>query len=115
MTEKITQCCYTNATREAGGKVSSGWQPVAVSDDIPPDAYNNCIKLQNSNSSIQSHPLDEDGNILNLYEVSGDGAYIYVSRTRFGLLDRLGRPNMFSHAYIFPSRPRALRETRTYS
>lgn len=102
MTEKITQCCYTNATREVGGKVSSGWQPVAVSDDIPPDAYNNCIKLQNSNSSIQSHPLDEDGNILNLYEVSGDGAYIYVSRTRFGLLDRLGRPNMFSHAYIFP-------------
>ncbi len=101
MTEKIMQCCYTNAVQEIGGKISSGWQPVAVSDNIPSDAYNGCISLQNANSTIQSHMVDERGNVLNLYEITGDGSYVYVSRTQYGLVDRLGRPNMFSHAYIF--------------
>lgn len=101
MTEKIMQCCYTNAIQEIGGKISSGWQPVAVSDNIPSDAYNGCVSLQNANSTIQSHMVDERGNVLNLYEITGDGSYVYVSRTQYGLVDRLGRPNMFSHAYIF--------------
>lgn len=101
MTENIMQCCYTNAVQEIGGKISSGWQPVAVSDNIPSDAYNSCVSLQNANSTIQSHMVDERGNVLNLYEITGDGSYVYVSRTQYGLVDRLGRPNMFSHAYIF--------------
>lgn len=101
MTEKIMQCCYTNAVRETGGKISSGWQPVAVSGDLPSDAYAFCVKMQNANSTLQSHMEDENGDLLNLYEVAGDGTYIYVSRTRFGLLDRLNRPNMFSHTYVF--------------
>lgn len=102
MTETIMQCCYTNAVQEIGGKISSGWQPVAVSDNIPADAYNGCISLQNANATIQSPMVDERGNVLNLYEISGDDAFVYVSRTQYGLVDRLGRPNMFSHAYIFP-------------
>ena len=101
MTENIMQCCYTNAVQEIGGKISSGWQPVAVSDNIPSDAYNSCVSLQNANSTIRSHMVDERGNVLNLYEITGDGSYVYVSRTQYGLVDRLGRPNMFSHAYIF--------------
>ena len=101
MTETIMQCCYTNAVQEIGGKISSGWQPVAVTNNIPSEAYNGCVKLQNANSTIQSHMVDERGNVLNLFEITGDGAYVYVSRTQYGLLDRLGRPNMFSHAYIF--------------
>lgn len=101
MTENIMQCCYTNAEQEIGGKISSGWQPVAVTNNIPSDAYNGCVKLQNANSAIQSHMVDERGNVLNLFEITGDGAYVYVSRTQYGLVDRLGRPNMFSHAYIF--------------
>lgn len=101
MTETIMQCCYTNAVQEIGGKISSGWQPVAVTNNIPSEAYNGCVKLQNANSTIQSHMVDERGNVLNLLEITGDGAYVYVSRTQYGLLDRLGRPNMFSHAYIF--------------
>ena len=102
MTETIMQCCYTNAVQESGGKISSGWQPVAVSADIPSDAYTGCVNLQNANSTIQSQMTDEQGNVLNLYEITGDGTYVYVSRTQYGLVDRLGRPNMFSHAYIFP-------------
>ena len=102
MTEKIMQCCYTNAVKETGGKISSGWQAVVVSEHIPAEAYANCVSLQNANSTIQSHMVDERGNVLNLLEITGDGAYVYVSRTQYGLTDRLGRPNMFSHAYIFP-------------
>lgn len=101
MAEKIMQCCYTNAVQEIGGKISSGWQPVAVSENIPSDAYSGCVSLQNANSTIQSHMVDERGNVLNLYEITGDGSYVYISRTQYGLVDRLGRPNMFSHAYIF--------------
>ena len=102
MIEKILQCCYTNASQEIGGKISSGWQPVAVSSQIPPDAYNTCIAIQNANSAIQGSMVDEQGKILNLFEVVGDGQYVYILRTQYGLQDRLGRANMFSHAYIFP-------------
>ena len=101
MTENTMQCCYTNAVQEVGGKISSGWQPVAVSDNIPSEAYNGCISLQNANATIQAPMVDERGNVLNLYEITGDGSFVYVSRTQYGLVDRLGRPNMFSHAYIF--------------
>ncbi len=102
MIKNASQCCYTNATREAGGIVSSGWQAVCVSPDLPSDAFSTCTKIQNSNSSIQNTMTDENGNVLNLFEICGDGSYIYVIRTQYGLLDRLGRANMFSHAYIFP-------------
>lgn len=101
MTENILQCCYTNAVKETGGKISSGWQAVVVSEDLPSEAYAACVNLQNANSTLQSHAVDERGNVLNLFEITGDGAYVYVSRTQYGLTDRLGRPNMFSHAYIF--------------
>ena len=101
MTERILQCCYTNASQEIGGKISSGWQPVAVSEDIPAEAYNACVSFQNANSTIQNAMVDEHGNVLNLFEISGDGSYVYVMRTQYGLLDRLGRANMFSHAFIF--------------
>lgn len=101
MTEKILQCCYTNASQEIGGKISSGWQPVAISENIPPEAYHACVRLQNTNSTIQNAMVDEHGRVLNLFEISGDGSYVYVMRTQYGLLDRLGRANMFSHAFIF--------------
>ena len=52
MTEKIMQCCYTNAVKETGGKISSGWQAVVVSEHIPAEAYANCVSLQNANSTI---------------------------------------------------------------
>ncbi len=100
MTEKVLQCCYTNANKETGGKLSSGWQPVSVSKDIPAEAFNMCVGLQNANSAIQKEMLDEHGKVLNLYEINGDGSYIYVMRTQYGLLDRLGRANMFSHAFV---------------
>ena len=101
MTEKIMQCCYTNAVKELSGKISSGWQAVVVSDDLPSEAYSTCVNLQNANSTIPSHMVDEQGNVLDLFEIIGDGGYVYVIRTQYGLTDRLGRPNMFSHAYIF--------------
>lgn len=104
MQTNIYQCCYTNATREVGGAVSSGWQAVCVSQDIPRNAYEACERMQNANASMQGETVDENGEALNLFELIGDGSYLYVCRTQFGLLDRLGRPNMFSHAYILPCR-----------
>lgn len=100
MVEGILQCCYTNTSQEIGGKTNSGWKSVAVSEDIPINAYRKCIEIQTINSTIDKAMVDEDGNLLSLYEICGDGTYLYIIRTQYGLTDRLGRPNMFSHAYI---------------
>ena len=103
--DKVFQCCYTNDIREDGGNISSGWGTVAVSPDIPQDALETCERLQNVNSSISSNSagmVDEFGNVLDLEEICGDGNYIYVIRTKYGMSDRLGRANMFPHAFIFP-------------
>lgn len=102
MVKNVLQCCYTNASRETGNIVTSGWQAVCVSPDLPSDAFSTCTRIQNVNSSIQSTMTDENGNVLNLFEICGDGFFVYVIRTQYGLLDRLGRANMFSHAFIFP-------------
>ena len=108
MIKNVLQCCYTNASRQVGNIVSSGWQAVCVSPDLPSDAFSACTKIQNANSSIQNTMTDENGNVLNLFEICGDGTFLYVIRTQYGLLDRLGRANMFSHAYIFPCKDSSL-------
>ena len=100
MAEEILQCCYTNMSQRTDGKLSSGWQTVAVSEHIPARAYKNCAKYQKINSMIQGNVIDEHGRIPNLLEICGDGEYLYVIRTQYGLVDRLGRANLFSHAYI---------------
>lgn len=104
MTDELLQCCYTNVAKEIDGKISSGWQAVSVSSNLPPEAFAACTKFQNANSMIQSTRVDEDGKVLNLLEIIGDGSYIYMIRTQYGFLDRLGRANMFSHAFILPCR-----------
>ncbi len=116
MDSKVFQCCYTNAVRRHGDTVSTGWQTVAVSPDIPREAYAACSKLQNANSSIQAVPKDESGDVLKLTEIYGDGACIYVLRTVYGLVDDKGRPNMFSHAYIFPLKdgPQAIEDPNIF-
>lgn len=98
----VYQCCYTNAMQDMGGKTVSGWQISAASADIPAPALDACARLQNADASLCTSAVDERGNVLTLNELVGDGSYLYVIRTRFGLTDRLGRPNMFSHALIFP-------------
>lgn len=102
MIKNVLQCCYTNASEDIGGKVTSGWKAVAYSPGIPAEAFSECKAIQNANSAIQGPMMDEQGSVLNLLEVCGDGSFFYVIRTQYGLLDRLGRANMFSHAYIFP-------------
>jgi hypothetical protein len=102
MTDKVLQCCYTNVSRETDGRTRSGWKAVAVSPDIPPEAYRFCTSMQIADSSIRSDLTDEHGEVLNLLEISGDGDYLYMTRTQYGLLDRLGRANMFSHCFLFP-------------
>lgn len=102
MNETIMQCCYTNSTQKVDGKVSSGWKVVAATPTLPMPAYAQCEKLLSKNSSITSSMTDESGKVLNLLEISGDGSYLYVSRSKYGSLDLLGRANMFAHAYIFP-------------
>lgn len=102
--EPVYQCCYTNATQNEGDKAVSGWQVVAASPDLPSDAYEACVRLQNANAALCADAVDEQGNVLVLNEYSGDGNYLYVIRTQFGLSDRVGRPNMFSHALIYSLR-----------
>ena len=114
MSQTFYQCCYTNATREIDGHVSSGWQAVAVSPDIPADAYRACTGLQNANSVIHGPMRDEEGNVLNLLELCGDGSNLYLLRTQYGLLDRLGRSNMFSHAFIFPAKENAVADPNVF-
>ena len=56
--------------------------------------------FQNGNVLNQT-PVDEDGNAINLYEIIGDGAYLYISQIQYGINDDLNRKNnMFSHGYI---------------
>lgn len=100
--EPVYQCCYTNATQQVGDRMNSGWQVCAASADIPGKAGSACARLQNANSSLCSGAVDEEGNVLTLREYVADGSYLYVIRSQFGLTDRLGRPNMFSHGIIFP-------------
>lgn len=114
MSQPFYQCCYTNAVRESDGRVSSGWQTVAVSPDIPADVCRTCTRLQNANSTIHGPMQDEAGNVLNLLELCGDGSSLYLLRTQYGLLDRLGRANMFSHAFILPAREDAVADPNAF-
>ncbi len=98
---EVYQCCYTHASRKTG---ASGWEAVAVSPDAPKDAVRVCTRIQNADSPNRPGIADERGNVLYLTEISGDGAYIYHIRTKYGLSDSLGRPSMFSHGFIFPLR-----------
>lgn len=102
MSDSVIQCCYTNASHELGKNVVSGWQTVAVSPDMPADAYQNAASYMNIHSSMQGRTKNEDGSDLNLIEIYGDGKYLYLIRTQYGLLDHSGRPNLFSHTFIFP-------------
>lgn len=104
MIDQYLQCCYTNATHETGGVVSSGWETVAVSPGIAQKAYQQCEKLQKINSTIFGEMLDEDGETLNLFEIAGDGSHLIVMRSQYGFRDLLGRANMFSHAFLLPCR-----------
>ena len=98
---EIYQCCYTHANRKNGAAASSGWETVAVSPDAPQDAVQACARIQNADSPNRPGLLDERGNRLYLTEISGDGAYLYYIKTKYGLSDSLGRPSMFSHGFIF--------------
>ena len=102
MADEYYQCCYTNDEVDVGGVISSGWQTVAESENLPVDVRRTCVAWQGNNSTIQHAMLDERGDVLNLYEVFGDQSYLYTMHTKYGLTDRLGRANMFSHALVFP-------------
>ena len=93
MCTNIWQCCYTNTESRKEGVLKTGWGEVAFSDEIPRDAFEKCSLYQSSNSGI--NPLSED-----ITEIFGDGKYIYIMKSIYGLQDYAGRPNMFSHAYI---------------
>ena len=105
----VYQCCYTNAERSVAGKVrDSGWDFVNVSKDIPGAAMRTCQSIQKRYSDMLGDMRDERGQaIRDFYEIVGNSSYLFVTRTRYGLLDRVGRPNLFSHAFIFPAKSAA--------
>ena len=95
MIEGIYQRCYTNTE-------TSGWVPVAVSPDIPESASEFCAKnIQGKNSQISNNSVDENNNVLNLFECDSDNEYLYLTHTQYGLISR-DRPSMFSQSYIIP-------------
>ena len=111
----LYQCCYTNAQVNIDGVVTPGWQAVAVSPGIPTAAYERCVRIQSVNSSISGSAVDEHGDVLNLLELESDEAYLYIVHTQYGLLDRVGRSNMFSHGFIVPwSQNDALRDPNVF-
>lgn len=91
------QCCYT---RVGGREVSSGWQTVYKSPHLPFDAVKSFELLQNANITNQI-PIDDQGNPVELMDITSDGAYLFFSRVQYGLADDLGRHNnFFAHSYI---------------
>lgn len=105
MVDNWLQCCYTN---------DDGWRSAAVSDALPKSAYAFCTRFQAVNSDI---PPDgwrtKDGAALRLLEIHGNDAYVCLCRTQYGLTDRVGRQNMFSHAFLLPWRA-ALRDPNAF-
>lgn len=102
MSNEVYQCCYTNLFRYDGAIKAGGWTTTAVSRDIPPEALRMCEQFQRADSSDKA--TDEGGrNPLRLYEILCAEHYAYAIRTRYGMLDHMGRVNnLFSHAYVFP-------------
>ena len=96
------QCCYTHARRVSGGTVSAGWEAVAISPEAPQEAVRTCKRFQNASCPTRPGLVDEDGRVLEVLDIAGDGSYLYVIRTRYGMTDTLGRPSMFSHGFLFP-------------
>ena len=102
MIRQFYQCCYTHVSREMNdGIISTAWETVAVSPELPETARQYCTKVQSVHSQKVSGMVDEQGNPLDLYELCGDGQYLYLIRTQFGGMD-FGRGNMFSHAFVIP-------------
>ena len=96
--KSFMQCCYT---RVGGQAIGSGWQSVACSTDVPLDVQKNYGTLQNANVPVNM-PVDENGNPLNLFDISVMGDYLYLTRIQYGLLDELNRKNnMYAHTFIF--------------
>lgn len=101
------QCCYTNLLRYDGPYKVGGWTVTAFPRDIPPEVLRDCERFQRADASDRAvsaeRVTDEFGKALRLYEVICEGGYAYVIRTRYGMMDHVGRGNnLFSHAYIFP-------------
>ena len=113
----VYQCCYTHARRAEGDAVSAGWDTVAVlpEEGVPPEALRQCRAYQNADAPTRPGVVDERGDLLRLYEIAGDGDYVYVLRTQYGHTDMLGRPSMFSHAFFFPLEdPDVLEDPNTF-
>ena len=101
MINGVYQRCYTNAEKE----FSTGWQSVAVSDDIPYEISDFCEKLQARNShNINTIAFEcgfEKAEDMNLLEIDCYDGFLCMTRTQYGLYSR-GRSNLFAHTYILP-------------
>lgn len=99
MTDHFMQCCYT---RNGGQGIDSGWQVVAASRELPAKIHKDYALLQSANVASQL-PVDGQGRALNLFELVGNGSYIFMTRIHYGLTDSLSRQNnMFAHTFLFP-------------
>ena len=99
MTDHFMPGCYT---RTGGQGIDSGWQVVAASRELPAKIHKDYALLQSANVASQL-PVDGQGRALNLFELVGNGSYIFMTRIHYGLTDSLSRQNnMFAHTFLFP-------------
>ena len=95
--DKIMQCCYT---RLGGQSLSSGWQTVAASPELPAETERAYILLQNQNIPDGAANIGDTTQVMTELVSSND--CLFLTRVRYGLVDELGRHNnMFAHSFIF--------------
>ena len=107
------QCGYS---RLGGQEATAGWQAFELGGGgIPTDALTEFSTMQSQNVSSGT-PTDTKGNPLRLYEIVGNGQFLYVTWIQYGLEDDMGRRNnMFAQAVVFSlSDPQVVKEPETF-
>lgn len=99
MISNVMQCCYTNnQSYDEDNIVKTGWHPVAVSEDIPLEAYKKCVQIQ---GSLSNYSADLFLSSVKLFDIDVDNNNLYMTYAQYGLQDHNGRPSMFAHTFIF--------------
>lgn len=103
MINGVFQACYTNKTNYLGDRVTTGWESVAVSENIPKKIQNKCKDIHINAANEKAIRCDESGKWPSLYEIDSDDAFIYITKIVYGVDDVVNaRVNMFAHTYILP-------------
>lgn len=107
------ESCFSNIEKTVGAKVSSGWDTLAVSDDLPSELYTICRELQSKNCE-GLNKISEEVLQSGQWEIEVAQNHLFYNHTQYGLTDYHGRPNLFSHSLIFPEAKNLLANPNTF-